>query len=166
MVVAMTISTKAFHSATNRVLKQTKECMKTKLGNMAFRTKLKAICCNDEEMMKKIFDLFNKHYNSEQSNERSENLPNHNVAASNSRDSSVSTAEDKNNCETSNDVKKSSKTRKKYKKPLSLHQQLEAQKRSGQGASQTESIRYEYWEPDEETLAQARAVFEGDYERF
>ena len=37
---------------------------------------------------------------------------------------------------------------------------------SGQGASQTESIRYEYWEPDEETLAQARAVFEGDYERF
>ena len=45
------ISTKAFHSATNRVLKQTKECMKSKLGTLAFRTKLKAICSNNDELI-------------------------------------------------------------------------------------------------------------------
>ena len=102
------ISTKAFHSATNRVLKQTKECMKSKLGTLAFRTKLKAICSNDDELMNKILELFKKNQH--------QNQESHVNSDDTSKNSDASVVGEKRD-HAAMQANKSTKSRKKYTRP-------------------------------------------------
>ena len=107
--------------------------------------------------MNKILELFKKNQH--------QNQESHVNSDDTSKNSEASVVGEKRD-HAAMQANKSTKSRKKYTRPWSLTQQLHAQKTSNEETNHLESIRYEYWEPDEETLAEAGAVFDGDYDKF